>query len=208
MTISDIHTHRYPECPGQAIINCDPHEFAPREGHYYSVGFHPWYLGSTGNEDWNLLATVGRHRQVLALGETGLDKIKGPAFDVQERAFEKHVCIALLLQKPLIIHCVKSYHEILRYKKMFRPDNPWVIHGFRGRKELAQQLVDNGIYLSFGEKYQEEALQATPLSKLFLETDSDTMDIRTLYEKTAGVLSIPTERLAGQIQQNIRNVFG
>lgn len=208
MDILDIHTHRVPETPGQAIINCNPHEFAPKKGHYYSVGFHPWNLSGSGSEDLNLLATVAKHPQVLALGEAGLDRIKGPELDVQENMFKKQLFLALLLQKPLIIHCVKSYGEILHYKKTLRPDNPWIIHGFRGGKELARQLTDNGIYLSFGEYYQEETLQTTPLDRLFLETDNGETEIQRLYERAAHILSMPVNELTAQVGRNTGVVFG
>ena len=44
MDILDIHTHRMPVELGQAIQNCQPAEFDPLAGAYYSVGIHPWYL--------------------------------------------------------------------------------------------------------------------------------------------------------------------
>lgn len=207
MEILDIHTHRQPLTTSEAIINCTPQDFSPREGYYYSVGYHPWYLSKDESGDWNLPEEIASHPQVLAIGEAGLDKIRGAEFSLQERAFEKQARTAQNCKKPLIIHSVRTYNEIIRFKQTMKPDNPWIIHGFRGKKELANQLLEHGLYLSFGENYRESALQSMPLDRLFLETDESKTDIHILYEKAASLLSLPVDGLIYRIQQNISNVF-
>lgn len=206
MDILDIHTHNQPANPFQAIVNCSPSSFSPKEG-YYSVGYHPWYLSPDGAENWELLNELAANPQVLAIGEAGLDKLKGAEMPVQEKAFEKQALLAEDCRKPLIIHAVRTYNEILHYKKEIKPQSAWIIHGFRGKKELALQLISHGFYLSFGEKYQEDALKATPIDRLFLETDESKTDIYTLYEKASSLLSLPTQSLIEAVQQNISNVF-
>ena len=37
---ADIHTHRQPEVPGEAIVNCFPETFVPQQEGWYSVGIH------------------------------------------------------------------------------------------------------------------------------------------------------------------------
>ena len=75
----DIHTHRLPRIPGTAIVNCYPDVFAPKEGEWYSVGIHPWYVPAaiTSNVrcEMNVLSSLVGHPQVLAIGEAGLDKL-------------------------------------------------------------------------------------------------------------------------------------
>lgn len=207
MEILDIHTHRPAQEPSQAIISRAPLEFSPLPGHYYSAGYHPWYLSPTSNDNWPLLNDIATHPQVLAIGEAGLDKVKGAEYHLQEKAFEKQICIAILVRKPLIIHSVRTYNEIIWFYKSFKPDNPWIIHGFRGKKELAWQLLDHGMYLSFGEMYQEETLQSIPLDRLFLETDESNVPIQMLYKKAAHYLKMDEEELTGVVQANIREVF-
>lgn len=207
MKILDIHTHHLPSVTGQAILNIAPTSFVPQPGQYYSAGFHPWHLSRSASENWELLNEVTAHPQVLAIGETGLDKVCDVPFALQEKAFERQLLVALLAQKPLIIHCVRSYNEIMDFKKSFNPDNPWIIHGFRGKKELAKQLIDHGFYLSFGFNYHEEALRITPLDRLFLETDESTVDIHSLYEQVARPLSLSVSELTHTIEQNITHLF-
>ncbi len=207
MNILDIHTHRFYESPSVSILNCFPDDFTPFPERYYSVGFHPWYLTADGKEDWNRFLEQVSHPQVLAIGEAGLDKLATTSMPVQEVAFSKQADIAAKLGKPLIIHCVKAYNEIIQYKKQLKPDVAWIIHGFRGKKQLAEQLVEHGFYLSFGEKYQDDALTATPTDRLFIETDESTIDIHQLYQKAASTLSMPFGEFSKQIQTNIRNMF-
>lgn len=207
MEILDIHTHHLPVKAGQAILNVFPANFMPEPERYYSVGYHPWYLSADGLEDWGLLDNIVAHPQVLALGETGLDKVTEVDYSVQKIAFERQVKMAMQVSKPLIIHCVRSYNEIVELKKAFKPSNPWIIHGFRGKKELVEQLTNHGIYLSYGFHYNENALRSTPLDMLFLETDEDTSDIHLLYQQVAEHLSISVKELTERVQENISNVF-
>lgn len=203
----DIHTHRFYENPSVSILNCFPDDFTPFPDRYYSVGFHPWYLTADNKEDWNKFEEQVSNPQVLAVGEAGLDKLSDVSIPIQEAAFRKQAEIASKLNKPLIIHCVKAFNEIIQYKMQWKPDVAWIIHGFRGKKQLAEQLLEHGFYLSFGEKYQEDALKATPIDRLFIETDESTTDIHLLYEKAASALSIPIPEFMNHIQTNIREVF-
>lgn len=207
MELLDIHTHYLSTGPGQAIQNVFPADFAPQPNQYYSVGYHPWYLSEDDSEDWNLLGAIIANPQVLAVGEAGLDKVTEVDYSVQKKAFVRQIEIAMQAGKPLIIHCVRSYNEVMEQKKAMKPTNPWIIHGFRGKKELAKQLTDHGIYLSYGFNYQKEALRATPLNMLFLETDESNLDIHFLYQQIAGHLSLSVSELTEKVQENISNIF-
>lgn len=206
MTLLDIHTHHTPEFPGREILNCFLENFMPQPGYYYSVGIHPWHLHAF--EDWTAFEKVINHPQVLAVGEAGLDKVCNTPFQLQIDCFKKQILWADKIGKPLIIHAVGTYNEIIQLKKEFCPRNPWIVHGFRGRKELALQLVKHGIYLSFGKEYREESIRAVPIEYVFLETDESDMDICFLYERAANCISLrPPGRLIQQVQQNIDKVF-
>lgn len=208
MNILDIHTHRLPAEPGQAIQNCQPAEFIPLAGAYYSVGIHPWYLTRESFvRQWELLLSAIHSPQVLAIGEAGLDKLAQTDYVLQQEAFEKQAILAHEMGYPLVIHAVRSADEIIRFKRKMQPSNPWIIHGFRGKKELALQYIREGIYLSLGEKYQEEALRQIPSEYLFLETDESLIDIHSLYERAALLLEMLVCKLMQQVQQNINNVF-
>ena len=83
----------------------------------------------------------------------------------------------------------------------------WIIHGFRGNKEVAQSLIRHGFYLSFGEKYQEEALAVTPPERLLLETDESPVSAAQLCRHMADVLQTSVPALTAQLQQTIKSLF-
>jgi len=186
-----------------SIKNCMPENYKADSNGYYSVGYHPWYLSADESEDWSQFMSIVSSPQVLAIGEAGLDKLSTVDMKIQQKAFVKQAEIASRLNKPLIIHCVKAYNEIIKYKMDINPDVAWIIHGFRGKKELAGELLNHGFYLSFGEKYQEEALKYISLDRMFIETDESKVDIHRLYERAALLLGLDTKVLIKKIQENI-----
>jgi TatD DNase family protein len=96
---------------------------------------------------------------------------------------------------------------VIQLKRKYHSTIPWVIHGFRGKKELAQQLVSSGFFLSFGEQYQEDALNKVSLNSLFIETDESEIDIHQLYKRAADVRRMPVNEFTAAIQENIQKVF-
>ena len=59
---------------------------------------------------------------------------------------------------------------------------PWIIHGFRGKPQLAQQLLNNGFYISLGEHFNPQTVTIIPTNRLLFETDESTLDINTIIE--------------------------
>ncbi len=207
MDIIDVHTHHLRTNISQFIYSCMPTDFSPQKGGYYSVGIHPWKITSDVIAGYEQLEKIARHPQVLAIGETGLDKMIRTELSLQQKVFEFHINLAEILHKPLIIHSVKTSNEIIQLKKKFQSRYPWILHGFRGKKELAEQLTAQNIYLSFGEKYQEAALNSIPLNRLLLETDESDKEIFQIYEAVAQSRSVPIKELIAQVQQNIAQLF-
>ncbi len=211
MEIKDIHTHRADK---EAIQNVSFRTFAPQAGQYYSVGIHPWDISSgkflTPVEQEILIEEqkkMAKHPQVIAIGEAGLDKLISTNMEVQMKVFEQQIQLAEQVEKPLIIHAVRTFNELIGLKQQYKPSVAWIIHGFRGNKQIAEQLVRHGFYLSFGEKYQEEALRQTPLNRIFMETDESTQPICSFYRKAAETLWVPFPDFSENIRQNIRQVF-
>ena len=155
----DIHTHRLPLVPGEAIVNCMPDTYLPQPLNWYSVGLHPWRLDRYDWEDATFrfaFEAILCHPQVIAVGEAGLDKLASTPLARQMEAFRYQAGQADALGKPLIIHAVNTIDELLALRKELRPSVPWIIHGFRGKPSQADAYLRHGFYLSFGEKYNEE----------------------------------------------------
>lgn len=179
-----------------------------KENVRYSVGIHPWHLSEdNAEESYSLLTELVCHPQVVAVGECGLDKLKGPSLALQMDIFKRCALLAEESSLPLIIHAVKCSNELIRLKKDLRPTLPWIIHGFRGKKEMAQEYLKHGFCLSFGEHYQADALRVVSLDKLFLETDESLLPIESIYQKVAVSMGMPVEELAGQVTKNSLHLF-
>ncbi len=205
----DIHTHRLPAVPGMAIVNRYPDMFHADEDGYFSVGIHPWYLGMPEGQETTqaLLEVAVNLPQVLAVGEAGLDRLARAPMAWQMEAFAYQARLAMIVEKPLVIHLVKAVDELLRLRHQLRPANPWIIHGFRGNATQANGLLRQGLYLSFGERYHQEALQVTPIDRLFVETDESLLSVDTLYERAAFLRQIPVEALRQSVGENVARLF-
>ncbi len=185
----DIHTHRLSKLKNNSIYNLKweelPHTLQSEKEGYFSLGFHPWQLNDFSETKLELLSSLLSDKRVLALGECGLDKNSNYPLHEQEVIFEKQILLAEEKQKALIIHCVGCFNEVLAMKKRLRPSQKWIIHGFRGKAQLAEQLLRAGCSLSFGEKFNETSLRITPLEQLFVETDESPLPIETIYARLA-----------------------
>jgi len=182
------------------------------EGITHTVGAHPWFLTEDNlDKQIDLVKEFAGGSNIFAIGETGFDKVKGAAPELQKRSFIRHFELAEELGKPLIIHCVKAWPEILEIKKELKPSTPWIIHGFKGKKELAQQLCDKGFYLSAWVEWairpvSSETLNSMPPERLFLETDGFDIGIEPVYKVVASYLEITMEELKTQLFLNYMNV--
>ena len=175
----------------------------------YSAGIHPWYI-SVNNQKLQLekLRQFAKHQDVKLIGECGLDRIKGASLPLQEEIFIKQIRIAEEVKKPLIIHCVKCFNELISIKKIVHPKVPMIVHGFNNNLTIAQMLLDKGFYLSFGtailqeNSNAKEVLSQIPLEKLFFETDDKDIFISEIYEKASFILKTPLNKLEDIIFAN------
>lgn len=206
----DIHTHKQNVNENEIVIKsisyCDfKKDIIFRDNVFFSIGIHPWDTENNSEIviDYSLFEDLLKNNtKIVAIGECGLDKLRGDRLQTQIDIFEYQVYLSEKYKKPLIIHCVKSWEEIVKVSKKTKPSQPWIIHGFRGNKELATQLIKLGFYLSFGEKFNIEAISATPRNKLFLETDVSHLSIYDIYQNIYESMSIEKEKLQLQICKN------
>ncbi len=174
-TIIDIHTH-HPAPRPEAVVCVEPQKFSPLENQFYSAGIHPWSTSEEISEEmWNMLEEVCSHPHVCAIGECGIDLLKGGPLYRQMNVMKRQVEISEKLGKPLIIHCVRAHDIIIGMKKDLKPTQNWLVHGFRGKPTVARMLTDAGIWLSFNDKFNSAVIEGMPLEVMLAETDeSDT----------------------------------
>ncbi len=200
----DCHTHRTDAAA--ALISVMPADFSPRPGKTCAVGIHPWHIHteSAAEAQFAILVRVASCEQVAAIGETGLDSLRGAPLEVQLRWFERHIALAERVGKPLVVHCVRTSQQVLKAWRESKKGVPWLIHGFRGNARVAAPLVAAGFYLSFGERFNPDALRSVPLHQILAETDESQQPIEQIVDNLATELQMPGERLERVLADNLQ----
>ena len=152
---------------------------------------------------------------LIAIGECGLDRACDSDFELQREVFIKQIELSEQYHKPMIIHAVRSYPDIISIRKETKSNQPWIIHGFNGNEHSAEQLLrHDGIYLSLGDvlfKNEKRAvllLDIIPSDRLFLETDVAERSIVEVYEKASLLSGVATDILRKDIFDNFVKIFG
>ena len=206
-TLIDCHTHRTDA--REALIAVDPRQFEPQAGLYYSVGYHPWHdVDRLAQADFDLLEQCSRHPQVLAIGETGMDSLRGTDLNTQASVFVRHLQVAHDIGKPVVVHCVRTAQRIIRERHQAGLDDvSLAIHGMRANERVARSLLDAGCYLSFGIRFNPATVLATPPDRLLIETDDTTAPIDTIATAVAQVLTLPPQTLLARATANLHRLL-
>ena len=179
----------------------------------YSIGIHPWFIVEERlASDLDILETKLQEPNCLAVGECGLDKRIAIPIELQQLVFEKQLVLAQKYNKPVVLHCVASFDELIATKKKLNITVPMIVHGFSKSEQLAKQLVSNGFYISFG-KYLllnpelETVFKSVQDDKIFLETDTVLENIAVVYELAATYKGISMLEMQELIKHNFHKVF-
>lgn len=213
MHFFNLHTHK---ATNQAnileLVNQYPQEFDATIP-FYSIGIHPWFIVEERLEsDLALLERKAQQRNCLAIGECGLDKRIEIPLTLQQFVFEKQLLLAQKYSKPVVIHCVAAFQELIAIKKKMNISVPLLIHGFSKNEQVAKQLIENGFYISFG-KYLllnpelEPVFKTIPNNRIFLETDTVEAGIEAVYELAAKYKGISVQELQEVVHRNFLEVF-
>lgn len=206
--ITNIHTHQLTAAHNcQELVSVSPGDFAPKPGVRYAIGIHPWHTASVTDDQLRRLERLAFHPQVAAIGETGLDALKGGAIEGQMEIFRFHINIAQQAEKPLVIHTVRTSQQVLRAWKASQQSIPWIIHGMRGNSNVARPLIDAGFYLSFGARFNPETARATPLDRLLIETDDAPVTFEEVALKVAEALGMTQREILELATRNATSLL-
>lgn len=204
MNITDCHTHN--TTATNAIINATIGSELQSDK-LYSIGVHPWESYKYSDITTSIITEFASHNNIVAIGETGIDLLKGRDFDLQRNLFIKHIEASESLHKPIILHVVKAWQHIIALRKELKPTQAWIAHGFRGKPELALELVKHGIYISLGEKFNHDTSKAIPSDYLLAETDESNLTINEIISLIAKSRRITTKHLTNTLEENILNIL-
>lgn len=178
----------------------------------YSIGIHPWYLSNFDS----LMKSIEKYSKlnvIKAIGETGLDKNSSFTYTLQIEVFKRQAILAETLNKPLIIHCVKSFNELIRIKNELKPNIPWILHGFNAPENILLQCIQKGFYFSVGHQlfntktHIYKLVGIIPRERIFLETDESTVPIHEIYAQYAFITGIPEPDVNQMIYTNFVYCF-
>ena len=209
----NLHTHKFSNLLDVIeVVNQYPWEFDASIPNY-SIGIHPWYIDENRLEsDLEIIKEKLQFNECLALGECGLDKRIEIPLDLQISVFKKQLEIVKQTNKPVVLHCVAAYDEVIAIKKEMKIENPMIIHGFSKNEQVAKSLLNNGFYLSFG-KYLlrnpdlEKVFTFAPENQILLETDTIEESIYEVYEKAASIKGISVEEMKTIVFTNFSRIF-
>lgn len=213
MEYFNFHTHQFTNQSNVVeLVNQYPKDFDETIS-FYSIGIHPWYIDENRiDEDLRIIEEKLQTPNCLAIGECGLDKRIEVPFDLQISVFEKQLELAEKFNKPVVIHCVAAFQEVMAIKKKMKISVPMIIHGFSKNNQLAEQLIAAGFYLSFG-KYLlknpdlKTVFQNVPNDRFFLETDTIEESIQQVYELASEYKELNLKELQDIILSNYRRLF-
>ncbi len=195
----DIHTHNQTSSAFPMIINLNIEDVqrifdSEVKGMYY-YGLHPWYVNENSEKEILCLENLLSKDKIVCVGECGLDKNCKVSLPIQNELFRKQIELSEKYHKPLIIHCVGCFNELFDLRYELNPKQLWIIHGFRGKPELASQALKSGCALSFGEHFNEASVRLTPIERLFVETDESNISIEKIYSNIANIKNCSPEQL-------------
>lgn len=213
MEFFNFHTHQFTnQSEILELVNQYPQEFDDSIP-FYSIGIHPWYIMEDRLEsDLKIVKEKLQAKNCLAVGECGLDKRTEVPLDLQITVFEKQLILAEKYRKPVVIHCVAAFQEVIAIKKRMKITVPMIVHGFSKNSQIANQLVKEGFYISFG-KYLlrnpelKTVFQQVPNDRFFLETDTTQETIQEVYTLASAYKNLNSKELEAIISNNYKAVF-
>lgn len=213
MEFFNFHTHQFTNQSNiLELVNQYPQEF-DESIPFYSIGIHPWYIKEDQIDlELKIIEDKLQTENCLAVGECGLDKRIEIPLEQQIIVFEKQLALAEKYKKPVVIHCVAAFQEITAIKKKLKISVPMIIHGFSKNKQLAEQLIKDGFYLSFGKYLLKNpdlkiVFESVPNDRFFLETDTIEEDIQQVYNIASKYKNITIKELQDIISSNCKIVF-
>jgi len=228
----NIHTHKY--CafyPGINILNTYTNNVKSSlsiPNVHLSLGIHPFFIEIEKIEqELSIINKNIPENKIIAIGEIGMDRFSNIEINIQRYCFIEQVKIAEKYSKPIIIHCVRCFSELIEIKKKMKTNIPWIIHAFVANEIITKELIKHGFYFSLG-AYIIPLLDANkcvkkninnreikiynnikilPLHRLFLETDDDDVCISEVYNAFASIKKMNLCQLITIVMNNFLNCF-
>ena len=212
----DFHTHRMGSSSDGvvAIVNVSQKDWCvPMSPELFSAGLHPWYLGQSDAFDFQYLEGLAGDDRLRVIGECGLDRLVSTPMDVQMEVFERQIRFAERIRKPVVVHCVRAFGELVGVQRRLQPTVPLVVHGFNHKISILRELLGSGFYISLGSALMRlnsaaaKGIVEIPRERLLLETDDSGLGIEEIYERAALLMDMKIVDLKSIIECNFAGLF-
>lgn len=209
MKVFDFHSH----AADAPVVTLTPELYAANATRPCTVGIHPWLTASATPADLDTLRRAALDPAVAAIGEIGLDRLRGAEMPVQEEILEAQLRIASEAGKPVVLHIVRAFDRLEAVRKRLGQAMPVAaIHAFRGNVALARQLTATGLLLSIGPNFNAEAVRTIPDTKLLIETDTEASlpegNPDAVLQAVAQARGNEIEALATTVNANFKHFYG
>ena len=185
------------------------------EGVVPFVGVHPWEV-DTVSPDWPERLESVATGAAVGVGEFGLDRGRqGGDFARQLDAFRVQVKLAVRLERPCALHCVRAWGPLLDlFRRMARPRPAFMLHWYAGSVEMLGEFLRLGAYVSYSpdslnRKHAGELLRATPRDRLLIETDlaygADVVPCLRALDETYARAAEMLNRTPAQLKEDVWN---
>lgn len=196
---------------------------------YGAAGVHPSETAELNEDNFAWIKEQCGQPKIVAVGEIGLDYYwKEPEASVQKYWFERQLELARELHMPVIIHsrdAAKDTMDIMRAKRA--EEIGGVIHCYSYSAQLAAEYVKMGFYIGVGGvvtfkngKKIKEVVEAVPLERILLETDSpylapepnrgkrnSSRNLPYIARQIAEIKQISYEEVVNRTNQNAREMY-
>jgi TatD DNase family protein len=200
---------------------------ASDEGIYAAVAIHPHEAHAVTPADLEALRRLASDDRVVAVGETGLDHVRGAPLEAQVEAFRAQIRLARERGLPLVVHCREAYPLILEILEE-EDAGTVILHAFSGSVETASACARRGYFISLAGPVTfrnagaaPDVARAVPLHLLLLETDAPALSpephrgrrnepayLPHIARRVAALRGMPETEIAAACTGNARRAFG
>ena len=214
MIYVNAHTHRAPGENELAVVNLDKDLQEVPERGYFSAGIHPWFIrqGQLEEDFQKLRGHLGK-KNVVALGECGLDRVAKTPWQLQADVFIKQLELAAEFDKPVIIHNVRAGSDLIPLKRQYSQGRKWLLHGFHGSRREGELFLAEDCYFGFGRllfnpsSKAADSCKTLPLERILPETDDSGIPVSEVLNAMAGIREMDIRPLAEVMLENFRTFF-
>jgi len=150
-----------------------------------AFGLHPWKIEKRSPNWLESLTSYLKRFPKSSIGECGLDRwIKSPDLEAQHQVFRQQLQLAITLDRPITIHCLKAWGPLLEELKAAPTLPKFLLHSFSGSQETANECLKLGAFFSFSGYFLHprknkvrEIFKSLPPERILVETDAPDMPL-------------------------------